>query len=96
MTDSLEVNLTMVRQVTEGGLVLGLRGDGLQEGEMQEEDVLNTVGVGKHSAGGLVDYEEDYQHDDREGDILPDPGLTIDYEEEVWDSWQQGLRTGSC
>ena len=73
MTDSVEVNLTMVRQVTEDGLVLGLRGDGLQEGEMQEEDVLNTVGVGKHSAEGLVDY--DYQHDDREGDLLPDHRL---------------------
>ena len=37
---------------------------------------------------GFVEYQ-DYQEGG--GDLLPDPGLTVDYEEEGWHGLQEGL-----
>ena len=43
---------------------------------------------GEEGGRGFVEYE-DYQEGD--ADLLPDPGLTVDYEEEGWHGWQEGL-----
>ena len=42
---------------------------------------------GEEAERGFVEYE-DYQEG---GDLLPDPGLTVDYEDEGWHGWQEGL-----
>ena len=72
--------------VSEGGggeesLVLGVSRDNMvqqEDGKMQEE-----------TERGFVEYE-DYQEGD-EVDLLPDPGLTVDYEDEGWHGWEEGL-----
>ena len=75
----------------EEGVVLGVSRDDWQgEGKMEEEEeeVLNSGGRGG-TGKGFVEYEDDYQ--DGGGDLLPDPGLTVEYEDEGWHGWEEGL-----
>ena len=74
----------------EEGVVLGVSRDDWQgEGKMEEEEeVLNSGGRGE-TGKGFVEYEDDYQ--DGGGDLLPDPGLTVEYEDEGWHGWEEGL-----
>ena len=65
----------------EEGLVLGVsRDSNMQQGEGKMDG----------NERGFVEYEDDYQGEG-EGDILPDPGLTVDYEDEGWHGWEEGL-----
>ena len=76
---TLDRNLTIISEGAEGeeGLVLGVSRDNKQgEGKIEENE------------RGFVEYEDDYQG---EGDLLPDPGLTVDYEDEGWHGWEEGL-----
>ena len=72
--------------VSEGGegeesLVLG----GSRDNKVQQEDGK----MQEETERGFVEYE-DYQEGD-EVDLLPDPGLTVDYEDEGWHGWEEGL-----
>ena len=59
----------------------------ISEGAEGEESLVLGVSSGE-AERGFVEYE-DYQ--EGEADLLPDPGLTVDYEEEGWHGWQEGL-----
>ena len=64
----------------------------ISEGADGEESLVLGVSrdnvQGEEGGRGFVEYE-DYQEGD--ADLLPDPGLTVDYEEEGWHGWQEGL-----
>ena len=75
---TLDRNMTIISDGAEGeSLVLGVSRDNMQQGEGKIEE----------NERGFVEYEDDYQ----EGDLLPDPGLTVDYEDEGWHGWEEGL-----
>ena len=70
--------MTIISDGAEGeSLVLGVSRDNVQQGEGKIEE----------NERGFVEYEDDYQ----EGDLLPDPGLNVDYEDEGWHGWEEGL-----